>query len=75
MIPLHLPLMQKAQHGTVSVALQLEPLILQHWAPALAPNVAGVKKAPAVINNAATSFNNKVFFIFFSPYKNKVEPE
>jgi hypothetical protein len=33
--------------------------------PALAPKVDGVKKAPAAINNAPTSFNNEVFFIFF----------
>jgi hypothetical protein len=75
MFPRHLPLIQKAQHGTGSLGLQAPPSRRQNWDPALAPIIAGVKKAPAVINNAATSFNNEVFFIFFSPYKNKAESE
>jgi hypothetical protein len=33
--------------------------------PDLAAKVDGVKKAPAAINNAPTSFNNEVFFISF----------
>ena len=66
---------QLPQHGTISYGLQATPSGRQNWDAALAPKIDGVKKAPAVINNAATSFNNEVFFIFFSPYKNKVEPE
>jgi hypothetical protein len=47
----------------------------EHWPPsgiqvcclALATEVSGVRKVPAVINTTPISFNNKVFFMYFSP--------
>jgi hypothetical protein len=70
-LPLQIPFEQLPQHGTISSGVQATPSGRQNWAPALVPKVDGVKKVPAAINNAPTSFNNEVFFIPFSPSKNK----
>jgi hypothetical protein len=64
-IGLQIPLLQTPQHGIKSLGLQVTPSGRQARSPALAPKVDGVKKAPAAINNAPTSFNNEVFFISF----------
>jgi hypothetical protein len=64
-IGLQIPLLQTPQHGIKSLGLQVTPSGRQAKSPALAPKVAGVKKAPAAINNAPTNFNNEVFFISF----------
>jgi len=74
-IGLQIPFEQTPQHGTKSLGLQVTPSGRQPKGPPLAPKIDGVKKAPAAINNAATSFNNEVFFISLSPSKNKIEPE
>jgi len=74
-IGLQIPLLQTPQHGIKSPGLQVTPLGRQAKSPALAPKVDGVKKAPAAINNAPTNFNNEVFFILFSPSKDKIESE
>jgi hypothetical protein len=57
--------LQTPQHGIKSPGLQVTPSRRQAKGPSLATKVAGVKKAPAAINNAPTSFNNEVFFIPF----------
>jgi hypothetical protein len=64
-LPLQIDFEQLPQHGTISSGVQATPSGRQNWAPALAPQIDGVKKAPAAINNAPTSFNNEVFFISF----------
>jgi hypothetical protein len=64
-IGLQSPFEQTPQHGTKSLGLQVTPSGRQAKDPALTLNVDGVKKAPAMINNAPTSFNSEVFFISF----------
>ena len=64
-IGLQIPFEQTPQHGIKSLGLQVTPSGRQAKDPAFAPKVDGVKKAPAAINNAPTSFNNEVFFISF----------
>jgi len=64
-IGLQTPLLQTPQHGIKSLGLQVTPSGRQARDPPFATKVDGVKKAPAAINNAPTSFNNEVFFISF----------
>jgi hypothetical protein len=68
-IGLQTPLEQTPQHGIKSLGLQATPSGRQAKDSVLAANVDGAKKAPTVINNAPTNFNNEVFFILFSLQK------
>jgi hypothetical protein len=64
-IGLQIPFEQTPQHGIKSPGLHVTPSGRQAKDPALAPEFDGVKKAPAAINNAPTSFNIETFFIPF----------
>jgi hypothetical protein len=71
-IGLQIPFEQTPQHGIKSLGLQVTPSGRQAKDPPFATKVDGVKKAPAALNSAPTSFNNEVFFISFLLPKNKL---